>query len=176
MQTKTNELPTVKMIIKNFGEITLELLPDVAPNTVKNFIFHVNNHFYDGLIFHRIIPGFMIQGGWGKTPACHIAGEFDSNGFENTLKHTRGVISMARTQDPNSATTQFFIMHHDAPHLDGQYAAFGKVIFGIEVVDQIAGQKRDRNDKPLIDVVIESVTVDLKGKTYDAPICHTHKF
>jgi peptidyl-prolyl cis-trans isomerase B (cyclophilin B) len=177
MQNQLNfKHPVVTINIKSFGTIKVELYPELAPNTVKNFIKHVNHQFYDGLIFHRIIPSFMIQGGWGKTPACRIAGEFSANGFENLIKHHRGVISMARTSDPNSATTQFFIMHKDAPHLDGQYAAFGKVIEGIEVVDQIATQKRDANDKPLEDVIMTSVTVDLKGQTFEDPICHSHQF
>lgn len=164
--------PIVTITVKSIGTIKVELYPEQAPNTVRNFIHHVSHQFYDGLIFHRIIPSFMIQGGWGKTPAGTIKGEFLANGFNNPVLHERGVISMARTSDPNSATTQFFIMHQNAPHLDGQYAAFGKVIEGIEVVDQIAHVKRDRNDKPYEDVVIQSITVDTKGVTYEAPIYH----
>lgn len=161
--------PVVTLSVKNYGVIMIELFPKVAPNTVNNFIFHIQNNYYQGLIFHRIIPGFMIQGG-GGTRVRPIKGEFELNGFENKLLHTRGVISMARTSDPNSQTTQFFIMHQNAPHLDRQYAAFGVVISGIEVVDKIAMSKRDATDRPFDDIIIESMTVDLKGLTYSAPI------
>lgn len=161
--------PIVTLTVKNYGTIQIELFPKVAPNTVNNFIHHIQNHYYEGLIFHRIIPGFMIQGG-GGTRVKPIRGEFTMNGFENTLMHTRGVISMARTSDPNSQTTQFFIMHQNAPHLDRQYAAFGVVTSGIEVVDQIALAHRDTSDRPYEDVVIESMTVDLKGLTYNPPV------
>jgi peptidyl-prolyl cis-trans isomerase B (cyclophilin B) len=164
--------PVVTLYVKDMGEIKLELFEAVAPNTVRNFISLVEKRYYDGLIFHRIIPGFMVQGGGSEKKSCAIAGEFKSNGFDNPLNHTRGVISMARTSDPNSQTSQFFIMHKDAPHLDGAYAAFGAVIDGIEVVDQIAIQPRDRGDKPLQDVVIEKMTIDLKGKTYSKPVCY----
>lgn len=160
--------PVVTLKVKKYGTITIELFPKVAPNTVKNFIYHIKNHYYNGLIFHRIIPGFMIQGGGGSR-VKPIRGEFTLNGFENPLMHTRGVISMARTSDPNSQTTQFFIMHQNAPHLDRQYAAFGVVTSGIEVVDLIAAVKRDSSDRPYEDVVIEVMTIDLKGLTYDAP-------
>jgi peptidyl-prolyl cis-trans isomerase B (cyclophilin B) len=170
MSKTVNQNPLVTLEVKSFGVITIELYPNQAPNTVNNFIHHVNHQFYDGLIFHRIIPSFMIQGGGGEKPTFKIKGEFDANGFHNPIKHERGVISMARTSDPNSATTQFFIMHQDAPHLDGQYAAFGKVVEGIEVVDLIVKQKRDRYDKPLEDVVIQSIFVDLKGVSYPAPV------
>lgn len=164
--------PVVTLNIKDFGTIVIELFPEVAPNTVANFISLVSNHYYDGLTFHRIIPGFMIQGGWGEKQSCPIAGEFTSNGFENPLKHTRGVISMARTSDPNSQTSQFFIMHQHAPHLDGSYAAFGGVLTGIEVVDLIAQQSRDLRDRPYNDIIIESATVDTKGETYPEPTCY----
>lgn len=148
----------VKMNVKSFGSITIELYPEVAPNTVANFVDYVQKKFYNGLIFHRIIKGFMIQGGGSmKDKERPIAGEFKSNGFVNTLKHTRGVISMARTSDPNSATSQFFIMHKDSPHLDDAYAAFGKVIEGIEVVDKIASVRTNPYDQPYEDVVIEEV-------------------
>ena len=150
------------LTVKDFGEIEIELYPDIAPITVDNFVKLVNKGFYNGLTFHRIIEGFMIQGGCPKGngtsgPGYNIKGEFESNGVHNPLKHTRGVISMARAMNPNSAGSQFFIMHHDAPHLDGQYAAFGKVVKGIEVVDEIATTPTDRSDRPLKRVVIESI-------------------
>ncbi len=163
--------PKVTMVIKDYGTIELELFPSVAPNSVNNFIDLVQKKYYDGLIFHRIIPGFMVQGGGGTTPTCSIKGEFATNGFENVLVHSRGVISMARTNDPNSATSQFFIMHQNAPHLDRNYAGFGGVVSGIEIVDKIVKQSRDYRDRPDIDIVIESATVDTKGITYEAPIC-----
>lgn len=140
--------------MENGKTMTAELYPETAPLTVQNFIDLINEHFFDGLIFHRVIKGFMIQGGdpsgtgMGGSKKT-IKGEFESNGFRNDLKHTRGVLSMARTMDPDSASSQFFIMHQDAPHLDGQYAAFGKVIDGIETVDEIADVKTDFRDKPL---------------------------
>ena len=140
--------------MENGKTMTAELYPETAPLTVQNFIDLINEHFFDGLIFHRVIKGFMIQGGdpsgtgMGGSEKT-IKGEFESNGFRNDLKHTRGVLSMARTMDPDSASSQFFIMHQDAPHLDGQYAAFGKVIDGIETVDEIADVKTDYRDKPL---------------------------
>ena len=140
--------------MENGKTMTAELYPETAPQTVENFIDLINEHFFDGLIFHRVIKGFMIQGGdpsgtgMGGSERT-IKGEFESNGFRNDLKHTRGVLSMARTMDPDSASSQFFIMHQDAPHLDGQYAAFGKVIDGIDTVDEIAGVKTDYRDKPL---------------------------
>ena len=145
--------------------IKAELYPDLAPITVANFEKLINEHFYDGLIFHRVISGFMIQGGGydvnGKEKAAaSIKGEFASNGVKNDLKHTRGVLSMARTGVPDSASSQFFIMHKDAPHLDGQYAAFGKVTEGIEVIDKIAGTQTDSSDKPVTPVVIQSITMD----------------
>ncbi len=152
----------VKMTIKNFGTITLELFSDVAPITVNNFINLVKNNFYNGLTFHRVIEGFMIQGGdplGNGTGGSKdkIKGEFSRNGFDNPLLHTRGVISMARSMFPDSASSQFFIMHKDAPHLDGSYAAFGAVIEGIEVVDEIASTDVDYNDKPINDIIIEKV-------------------
>jgi len=161
--------PTVSFSIRDFGIIQVELFPEVAPNTVYNFIHLAESNFYKGLIFHRIIPGFMIQGGGGEKPLQPIKGEFAANGFDNPLKHTRGVISMARTSDPNSQTSQFFMMHQDAPHLDRNYAAFGVVTLGIEVVDLIARQSRDLRDRPHHDIVIESVTVDKKEKVYPLP-------
>lgn len=161
--------PVATLNVKDMGAITIELFPEVAPNTVHNFIALANRHYYDGLIFHRVIPSFMIQGGWGKEELRPIRGEFRSNGFVNDLRHTRGVISMARTNDPNSQTSQFFIMHQNAPHLDGQYAAFGIVVSGIEIVDQIVNKPRDPRDRPYDDVIIESLTVDLKGQVYPEP-------
>ncbi|MBQ1306677.1 MAG: peptidylprolyl isomerase [Erysipelotrichaceae bacterium] len=145
---------TIRITMENGKTMTAELYPETAPQTVENFIDLINEHFFDGLIFHRVIKGFMIQGGdpsgtgMGGSKKT-IKGEFESNGFRNDLKHTRGVLSMARTMDPDSASSQFFIMHQDAPHLDGQYAAFGKVIDGIETVDEIAGVRTDYRDKPL---------------------------
>ena len=150
----------------NGDQIKFELYPEIAPNTVNNFISLVNKGFYNGLIFHRVISGFMIQGGCPEGrgtggPGYSIRGEFSGNGFKNDLKHTAGVLSMARSMNPDSAGSQFFIMHRDAPHLDGQYAAFGKVIEGIEVVDKVASVKTDYNDKPLEPVVIEIMSVEV---------------
>ena len=164
-----NPIATIEM--EDGSQIKIELYPDVAPNTVRNFISLANSKFYDGLIFHRVIPDFMIQGGDPEGtgvggPGYAIKGEFSSNGFENTLKHDRGVISMARAQDKNSAGSQFFIMHKDSPHLDGEYAAFGKVIEGIEVVDKIAAVETVAQDKPKEDVKMKKVTVDTFGVKY----------
>lgn len=154
----------VLLKIKNYGEIELELYPEHAPITVDNFVKLVNKGFYNGLSFHRIINGFMIQGGCPigdgtGNPGYQIKGEFLSNGVNNPIKHERGVISMARAMNPNSAGSQFFIMHQDAPYLNGQYAAFGKVIRGIEVVDKIASVATDYRDRPLKPVIIESIEV-----------------
>ena len=158
-----NPVVTIKM--KDGGIIKAELYPEIAPISSENFVKLVKQGFYDGLIFHRVIRGFMIQGGCPNGtgmggPGYSIKGEFSANGVKNDLKHTRGVLSMARAMDPNSAGSQFFIMHQDAPHLDGQYAAFGKVIEGMDVVDGIADQRTDYNDKPLAPQVIESMTVE----------------
>lgn len=156
--------------------IKAELYPDKAPNTVNNFIDLVKSGFYDGIIFHRVISGFMIQGGdpagvGTGGPGYSIRGEFALNGFkQNDLKHTRGVLSMARAMNPNSAGSQFFIMHQNAAHLDGQYAAFGKVIEGMEVVDAIASVKTDWNDKPKVPQVMKKVTVETYGIDYPKPI------
>ena len=163
--------PIVTIQMKDLGTITVELYPDVAPNTVANFVTLAQSGFYDGLTFHRVIPGFMIQGGdplgnGTGGPGYSIKGEFSQNGVKNDLKHTRGVISMARSMDPNSAGSQFFIMHADAPHLDGGYAAFGKVTDGLDVVDAIASVKTGANDKPVEDVVIEKMTVETFGVEY----------
>jgi len=159
-----NPIVTIKMA--DGGVMKLELYPDIAPKTVDNFVKLVQEKFYDGLIFHRVIKGFMIQGGDPEGtgmggPGYSIPGEFSSNGFENNLKHTEGVISMARSMDPDSAGSQFFIMHKTSPHLDGSYAAFGKIIEGMDVVNKIATSKTDWDDRPMEDQVMESVTVEL---------------
>ena len=154
----------IKIIMDDDREIEAELYPGIAPITVKNFVNLITKHFYDGIIFHRVIKGFMIQGGdptgTGMSGSKEsIVGEFAANGYENNLNHTRGVLSMARTMDPNSASSQFFIMHKDAPHLDGQYAAFGKVTKGIEVVDEIAEVQTDFRDKPIVDQKIKTIVI-----------------
>ena len=166
--------PTFTITMENGGVSSGELYPDKAPESVRNFIDLCNHHFYDGLIFHRVIPGFMIQGGCPEGtgmggPGYCIKGEFFFNGVKNDLKHKRGVLSMARSSSPNSAGSQFFIMHQDAKHLDGQYAAFGKVTSGMEVVDAIAAVKTDRNDRPQEEQKIASITVDTHGESYEAP-------
>ena len=167
--------PIVTIEMENGDVMKAELYPEIAPNTVNNFISLVKKGFYDGLIFHRVIPGFMIQGGcpFGKGtggPGWHIRGEFAANGFRNDLKHTRGVLSMARASAPDSAGSQFFIMHDDAPHLDGSYAAFGKVLTGMEAVDRIAETKTDiYNDRPVKKQVMKKVTVETFGETYPEP-------
>ena len=152
------------MTVEGKGELEIELYSDVAPISVANFVKLVKSGFYDGLTFHRVIPGFMIQGGCPDGtgtggPGWQIKGEFKSNGVNNTLKHSRGVLSMARAQNPNSAGSQFFIMHENSPHLDGQYAAFGKVTAGLEVIDAVAAVKTDYNDKPVKPVKITSVKI-----------------
>lgn len=156
------------------GTFKAELYPEVAPNTVNNFISLVKKGFYDGTIFHRVIPSFMIQGGDPEGsgmggPGYGIKGEFSANGFKNDLRHTRGVLSMARSMRPNSAGSQFFVMVADAPHLDGQYAAFGKVIEGMEAADAIVSAKRDYSDRPYEDQIMEKVTVETFGVEYDEP-------
>ena len=167
------QYPIATIEMADGGVITLELYPDIAPNTVANFIELANAGFYDGVIFHRVIAGFMIQGGdptgTGRGgPGYAIKGEFAANGFENDLAHTRGVISMARAQAPDSAGCQFFIMHADAAYLDGQYAAFGRVLEGMDVVDAIATTATDANDRPLEDQVIASIRVETFGVAYTA--------
>ncbi|WP_160687454.1 peptidylprolyl isomerase [Clostridium sp. C2-6-12] len=167
-------LPVVTINVEGYGTMEVELYPEIAPNTVNNFISLTNKGFYNNLKFHRIIKGFMIQGGDPKGtgtggPGYSIEGEFTSNGFANSLKHTKGVISMARTQNPNSAGSQFFIMAGDVPNLDGEYAAFGKVISGLEVLDKIQSVETDPNDAPKKDVIITSITVDTKGVEYKEP-------
>jgi len=154
----------IAITMENGGVINAELYPDIAPVTVENFVSLINKNFYDGLTFHRIIPGFMIQGGDPDGsgmggPGYSIKGEFTSNGFENNLKHERGVLSMARTANPNSAGSQFFIMVSSSPHLDGEYASFGKVTSGMEVVDGIVNTERDRRDFPVIEQKIKSVVI-----------------
>ena len=166
--------PIVTIEMENGDVMKAELYPDVAPNTVNNFISLVKKGFYDGVIFHRVISGFMIQGGdpEGKGiggPGYSIRGEFTANGFRNDLKHARGVLSMARTMAPNSAGSQFFIMHEDAPHLDGQYAAFGKITEGLDVVDKIANTRTDYNDRPRTPQVMKKVTVETFGVEYPEP-------
>lgn len=166
--------PIITIEMENGKKIKCELYPEYAPNTVNNFISLVKSGFYNGLIFHRVIKGFMIQGGCPNGngmggPNYTIKGEFSSNGFKNPLKHTRGVLSMARAFNPNSAGSQFFIMHEDAPHLDGEYASFGKVTEGLDVVDEIAGVKTDYSDKPLERQVMKTVTVETFGVDYPSP-------
>ena len=166
-----NKNPIVTIEMENGKKIVAELYPHIAPNTVKNFVTLVNQGFYNGVGFHRVIEGFMIQGGCPNGngmggPGYSIAGEFSSNGFTNNLKHEKGVLSMARTMQPNSAGSQFFIMHARAPHLDGEYAAFGRVIEGLDVVDKIASVRVNRMDKPLEDQRIKSMTVETFGVEY----------
>ncbi|MBO5057751.1 MAG: peptidylprolyl isomerase [Lachnospiraceae bacterium] len=166
--------PVVTFTMENGDVIKAELYPDIAPISVNNFISLINKHFYDGLIFHRVIRGFMIQGGDPEGtgmggPGYSIKGEFAANGVENNLKHTEGVLSMARSMMPNSAGSQFFIMHKNAPHLDGSYAAFGKVIEGMENVNKIAETATDYSDRPLEDQVMKTVTVETFGETYPEP-------
>ncbi len=166
--------PIVTITLATENEIKVELYPDIAPNTVNNFISLVEKEYYNGLIFHRVIPGFMIQGGCPDGtgmggPGYSIKGEFSHNGFENNLKHTEGVISMARSAMPNSAGSQFFIMHKTSPHLDGEYAAFGKVTEGMEYVNEIAETPTDYSDRPITEQVIKSMTVDTFGVEYPEP-------
>lgn len=166
--------PVVTIEMENGKTITAELFPEIAPNTVNNFISLIKKGFYDGLTFHRVIYGFMLQGGCPEgtgtgNPGYSIKGEFSGNGFKNELKHTEGVLSMARSMMPDSAGSQFFIMHKAAPHLDGQYAAFGKVTDGMDVVNEIAGVDTDFSDKPLDPQIIRKITVDTKGVDYPEP-------
>jgi len=173
MSEQKNPIVTIEM--ENGAVIKAELYPQIAPNTVNNFISLINKGYYNGIIFHRVIPGFMIQGGCPNGtgmggPGYSIRGEFTSNGFKNDLKHTRGVLSMARTMAPNSAGSQFFIMHETSPHLDRQYASFGKVFEGMDVVDAIANTRTDWNDKPLQPMRMKTVTVDTFGVEYPEPV------
>jgi len=174
MSEKEMQNPVVTIEMEDGGIITAELYPQIAPNTVNNFISLINSGFYDGLIFHRVIPGFMLQGGCPEgegygDPGYSIRGEFAKNGFKNDLDHTRGVLSMARSSAPDSAGSQFFIMHEDSPHLDGSYAAFGCVTDGLDVVDAIADSDKGRNDRPLTDQRMVKVTVDTFGTDYPEP-------
>ena len=166
--------PTFKITMENGGIIEGELYPEKAPQSVYNFIDLANHNYYDGLIFHRVIPGFMIQGGCPDGtgmggPGYCIKGEFFFNGFKNEIRHKRGVLSMARSSSPNSAGSQFFIMHEDAKHLDGQYAAFGKVTAGMDVVDAIASVKTSAGDRPVVEQKIASIVVDTHGESYPEP-------
>ena len=167
--------PIITITMEDGAVMKAELYPEYAPNTVNNFLSLAASGFYNGLIFHRVIPGFMIQGGDPEGsgmggPGYSIKGEFRRNGFKaNTLKHTAGVLSMARAMNPNSAGSQFFIMHKNAPHLDGDYAAFGKVIEGMDVVDRIASVQTDYSDRPMEDQVIRSMTVETFGESYPEP-------
>lgn len=168
------QTPIVTITMENGDVMKAELYPEIAPNTVNNFISLINKNYYDGIIFHRVIRGFMLQGGDPQGtgtggPGYEIKGEFSSNGFENNLKHTPGVLSMARTMVPDSAGSQFFIMHQAAPHLDGEYAAFGKIIEGMDVVNKIAEMPTDYMDRPLEDQVMKKVTVDTFGVDYPEP-------
>ena len=163
--------PVVTITMDNGDVMKAELYPEIAPNTVNNFISLINKGFYDGKIFHRVISGFMIQGGCPNGngmggPGYCIKGEFSQNRFKNDLKHTPGVLSMARAMAPDSAGSQFFIMHKDSPHLDGSYAAFGKVTEGLDIVDKIAAVQTDYQDRPLKEQKIESMTVETFGETY----------
>ena len=168
----TNPIVTIEM--EDGGEIQIELYAETAPNTVRNFVSLVSKGFYDSTVFHRVIPGFMIQGGDPEGtgmggPGYCINGEFLMNGFNNELKHTRGVLSMARAMNPNSAGSQFFIMVEDAPHLDGQYASFGRVITGMDVCDRIVSVRTNYNDKPLKPQVMKRVTVETFGENFEEP-------
>ncbi len=169
-----NKNPIVTITMENGGVIKAELYPEIAPISVNNFISLINKNFYDGLIFHRVIKGFMIQGGCPNGngmggPGYSIKGEFAQNGVKNDLKHTEGVLSMARAMNPNSAGSQFFIMHQTSPHLDGSYAAFGKVTEGMDVVNKIAETRTDYSDRPLEKQVIKSMTVETFGVEYPEP-------
>ena len=174
VRTPPKELPVATIVFKDYGTVEAELYPHIAPNTVNNFISLANSGFYDNLTFHRIIKDFMIQGGDPEGtgmggPGYSIKGEFTENKFKNDLKHTEGVLSMARSQNKDSAGSQFFIMTKDIPSLDGQYASFGKVISGMDIIHEIENVETDANDKPVKDVVIESIKVDTKGEKYDEP-------
>ena len=166
--------PIVTMVMENNKTIKAELYPEVAPNTVNNFISLIKKGFYNGIMFHRVIPQFVIQAGCPEGtgvggPGYSIKGEFTSNGFKNDLKHTEGVLSMARTNAPNSAGSQFFIMVGETPHLDGSYAGFGKVVEGLDVAFEIVNQKRDPRDRPYEDQVMKEVTVETFGEEYPEP-------
>ncbi len=171
---ENEEAPIVTMTMEGGGEVIIELYPQLAPNTVNNFISLVQDGFYDGLIFHRVIPGFMIQGGdpegtGGGGPGYSIKGEFESNDFSNKLEHERGVLSMARSQSPDSAGSQFFIIHEDSSHLDGDYAGFGQVIEGMDVIDDIVDVPTGDQDRPEEEQKIKSMTVELEGYEFNEP-------
>jgi len=173
-RTPPKELPVATIVVKDYGTIEAELYPHIAPNTVNNFISLANEGFYNGLTFHRVIKDFMIQGGDPNGngtggPGYAIKGEFSNNNFKNDLKHTEGVLSMARSQNKNSAGSQFFIVTKDQPGLDGEYATFGKVISGMDIVHKIEDVQTDANDKPIKNIVIESIKVDTKGIDYPKP-------
>ena len=173
-RTPPKELPVAIMVVKDFGKVEIELYPHIAPNTVNNFISLANSGFYDGLTFHRVIKDFMVQGGDPEGsgmggPGYKINGEFSKNKFQNDLKHTEGIISMARSQNKNSAGSQFFIVTKNASHLDGKYASFGKVINGMDIVHDIENIKTGANNKPINDIIIESIKVDTKGVDYQEP-------
>lgn len=173
-RTPPKELPVAIMVVKDFGKVEIELYPHIAPNTVNNFISLANSGFYDGLTFHRVIKDFMVQGGDPEGsgmggPGYKIKGEFSKNKFQNDLKHTEGIISMARSQNKNSAGSQFFIVTKNASHLDGKYASFGKVINGMDIVHDIENIKTGANNKPINNVIIESIKVDTKGVDYQEP-------
>ncbi len=166
--------PIVTIEMENSDIMKAELYPSIAPNTVRNFISLIQSGYYDGLIFHRVINGFMLQGGCPDGtgmggPGYGIFGEFSGNGFANDLKHAEGVLSMARSGNPNSAGSQFFIMHKNSPHLDGQYAAFGKIIEGMDIVNKIADVDVDRSDRPLVEQKIKSMHIDTFGEIFEAP-------
>ncbi len=163
--------PVVTITIKDVGEMKLQLFPDVAPNTVNNFINYIQNNSYDGSTFHRVIEDFMIQGGIVSNTSCPIFGDFSSNGFTNDLSHDRGVISMARTSIKNSATSQFFIVHQASTFLDGQYASFGGLISGFDILDIIAEVQTNGADTPINNIIIESITIKLNGYTFSETIC-----
>jgi peptidyl-prolyl cis-trans isomerase B (cyclophilin B) len=174
VRTPPKELPVATIVFKDFGTVEAELYPHIAPNTVDNFISLANSGFYDGLTFHRIIKDFMIQGGdpdgtGTGGPGYSIKGEFTKNKFKNDLSHTEGILSMARSQNKDSAGSQFFIITKDSPHLDGQYAAFGKVISGMDVVHKIENVETGNNDAPVEKVIVESIKVDTKGVDYKEP-------
>lgn len=169
-----NKNPVVTITLEDGRVMKAELYPEIAPNTVNNFLSLVGKGFYNDLCFHRVINGFMLQGGCPEGsgtggPGYQIPGEFSQNGFDNDLVHTKGVLSMARSGHPDSAGSQFFLMHQDSPHLDGQYAAFGKVIEGLDIVDEIADKPTDMGDRPHEDVIMKEVTVDTFGVTYEEP-------
>lgn len=166
--------PEITITMENGDTIKAELYPEIAPNTVNNFLSLIKKGFYDGLIFHRVINGFMLQGGCPEgsgmgDPGYSIKGEFSQNGFSNAFKHTAGVLSMARSMAPDSAGSQFFIMHKDAPHLDGSYAAFGKVTEGMDIVNKIAEVRTDYNDRPMKEQKIKSITAETFGEEYPEP-------